>query len=97
MINLCRSCCDKRRLEQGEAKVNGVAWKEMIKRKAFRGKLLAAFGVDDLLRKMWERIQSPESVGHNAVGGSNKELLYKEELELLRNVDDLRLHSSLMR
>ena len=53
MINLCRNCFDKMHLGQGEGKVDGGEWKGMIRQKASRGKLLAAFGEDDFQRKMW--------------------------------------------
>ena len=108
MINLCRNCYEKMRLEQGEAKVDGVEWKEMIKQKASRGNLLAAFGVDDFLRKKWEWftvkkawartvLEEAARVTQLGIDGSwQNESSHKDELEFLRNVKDLRLDGSSM-
>ena len=87
--------------------MNGREWKEMIRQKASR-ELLAAFGVDDFLRKMWERftvkkacrtvLEEAARVAQLGIDGSwQKESLYKEELEFLRVVEDLRFDGSSVR
>ena len=40
--------------KQGEAEVTGSTWRALIE-KTSRGKLWAAFGVEQFLRRMWER------------------------------------------
>ena len=81
----------------------------MIRQKASRGKLLAAFGVDDFLRTMWERftvqkawartvLEAAARVAQLGTEGSwQKESPYKVDFELLRKVKDLRFDGSLMR
>ena len=86
MSNLSRNCYGQRRLEQGERLVSGVEWKEMIKQKAFGGKLLAAFKT---LKKAWARTVLEEAARVTQLGtdGSwQKESPSKEEPELFRNV-----------
>ena len=61
-INLCRNCYNESQLKQGEEEVNGVKRTSMFEHKSFRGKLWAAFGVDQFLRGMWERFPVKKSV-----------------------------------
>ena len=105
-INLRRKCYEKARLEQGETQVNGAQWKELIKQKTSRGKLWAAFGVDFSFEKCGNVSQSRErgperrwmQQGQSRTDGSwQQESPCKEELELLRNVKDLRFDGASMR
>ena len=41
-INLCKQCCNERRLKQGEQPVKAARWREMMEQTAFRGKLWKA-------------------------------------------------------
>ena len=106
-IHLCKKCCNEGRLKQGEAEVNGATWRAIIEQKSSRAKLWAAFGVDQLLRSMWERfaienawtrsvLSDADNVRQNGTDGRRQhEPPYKEELDLLRHCTDLRFGSAL--
>ena len=107
-INLCRSCYNESQLKQGEEEVHGVKRRSMIEHKSFRGKLWAAFGVDQFLRGMRERFTIKKSVRQIGLSRCRKcgairtdgrwqhETPYKEEFELLRHSIDLRFGALLM-
>ena len=105
-INFCRNCYNDSRVEQGEAEVNGARWRALIEHQSSRGKFWASFGVEQFLRRMWERFTIKKRVAQNnseketrsgTDGRWQHESLYKEELELLRHSTDLRFEGSLMR
>ena len=91
---------------RGEAEVNGVKWRALIEQKASRGKLWAAFGVEQFLRRMfhhqkkWARsiLEDAENVKRPRTDGKwQYETPYMEEFELLRHITDLRFEGSLLR
>ena len=76
---------DERRVKRGEAEVAATKWRALIEQNASRGKLWAAFGVEQLLRRMWDD------------GRWQHETPYQEEFELLRHSTDLRIEGLQMR
>ena len=66
-VNLCMKCNTERRVKHGEEEVASSKW-ALVEQRAFRGKLRAAFGVDQFLRRMCEQLNNQESVGQNGVG-----------------------------
>ena len=96
-------------MEQREAEVNGVKWRALIEQKASRGKLWAAFGLEQLVRRMVERfaikkawaisvLEDAENVVRLQTDGRwQHETPYKEKIELLRHSNDLRFEGVLMR
>ena len=54
-INLCKTCYNVRRLGRSEQEVSALKWRELVEQRAFRGKLWTAVGMEQFLRRMWER------------------------------------------
>ena len=102
--NLCRNRCDKRRSEQGQANVDGVGWKELIKQKyqtqavgCFLGRSLPSKNVGAIYS--WARKVLEDAAGVTQLGTDGNwqnESLHKEP-ELLRNIGDLSFDGSLLR
>ena len=65
--------------KHGEAEVAATKWRALIEQNASRGKLWAAFGVEQLLRRMWDD------------GRWQHETPYQEEFELVRHSTGLRI------
>ena len=84
-------------------------WREMVEQKAFRGKLWAAFGMEQLARKMWERFTIDMALSRSVSADEEKERQdgvdsdwrqetpQKEELELVQHSSDLRFEGIMMR
>ena len=54
-IDLCWRCYGGRRLTRGEKEVTAAKWSALVQQKAFRGKLWAAFDMEQFVPRMWER------------------------------------------
>ena len=48
-INLCKQCYNIRRVKEGEEEVTGSKWRALVEQEAFRGKLWAAFGMEQFV------------------------------------------------
>ena len=100
---------NERRLKQGEEEVSASKRRAFVEQKAARGKLWAASVMEQLARRMWERFTiekawaksvsaDAEGVRQNGTDGRwQHETPDKEELELVRHSNDLRLGGVLMR
>ena len=83
-------------------------WREMVEQKAFRGKLWAAFGLEQVVRKLWECLTikqawtrsvlaDAQSERQNGTDGRwQQETPYREELGLVRHSSALCLGCILM-
>ena len=108
-INLRKQCYNVRRLKQGDRDLTALKWSEMVEQKAFRGKLWAAFGLEQVAHKMLERFTIEKAWARSVMAEVEKERLggregdwqqespYKEELELIRHSSDLRFEGLVMR
>ena len=72
-INLCKSCYSEMRMKRGERKVTAARWREMIEQKAFRGELWLTFGMEHLVRRMWEHLTIKKSVARSVLVDVEKE------------------------
>ena len=100
---------NERQLKQGEEEVSTSKWRAFVEQKDVRRKLWAAFGMEQFVRRMWERFTieqawarsvsaDAEGVRQNGTDGRwQHETPDKEELELVRHSNDLRLGGVLMR
>ena len=101
-VNSRKKCYNEWRVKQDEAEVAASKWRALIEQKASRGKLWAAFGVDQFLRRMCGNVPPSKKAWSSSVltdaenakqfgtdGRWQHEKLYKEELELLRHSTDL--------
>ena len=108
-INLCKRCYNEGRLKQGDEHVAASNWKELVEQKACRGKLWAAFGTEQFVRKMWERftlkkgwtrsvLADVENANQYGTGGDwQQETSHNEEVELVWHSSDLRFEGILIR
>ena len=71
-INLCKTCYNERRLQQGEEQVAASKWRALVEQMAFRGKLWAAFGMKQVVRGMWRRFTIKQSLGKIGLGRCRK-------------------------
>ena len=89
-----RTTCDPcNKCYNGEAEVAASKWRALIEQTASRGKLWAAFGLEQFLCGMWDRFTFKKAWARSlerTYGGWQHEAPYKEELELLRHSGDLR-------
>ena len=54
-INLCKQCCNERRVQQGEQPLKTARWREMVEQKAYRGKLWQVVGTVKASRaQLWQ-------------------------------------------
>ena len=52
-INLCRRCCNEKTVQQGKQSLKSKEWKEVLVKKAHRGRLWKVFGSEQFLQGMW--------------------------------------------
>ena len=76
-------------------------WRELVEQKAIRGKLWAACGIEQLVRRVRERFAIKKAVARSVSADAENarqlgtdgrwqhEMPYKQELELLRHSTDL--------
>ena len=53
-INLCKVCYNAKLVQQGKQTLKLCEWKEVVEKKAHRGRLWKLFGCEQFLRGMWE-------------------------------------------
>ena len=53
-VNLCQQCCNERRVQQGEPRMNSWQWRAVVEKKAHRGRIWRIMGNEQFTRGMWE-------------------------------------------
>ena len=71
-INQCKQCYNVMGLKRGEREVTAPRWREVIEEKALRGKLWAAFVMEQIARRMLEHFTIKKSVGQISLGRCGK-------------------------
>ena len=54
MTNLCQKCFNKHLQAKGEKPLTNVQWREVVEKKAYRGRMWKMMGREPYLRGMWE-------------------------------------------
>ena len=52
--NLCQRCFNKHLQAKGEMPLTNVQWREVVEKKAYRGRMWKMMGIEPHLRRMWE-------------------------------------------
>ena len=52
--NLCQMCFNKSLKAKGEKPVTNVQWRQVVEKKAYRGRIWRMMGKETYLRRMWE-------------------------------------------
>ena len=97
----CCSCCNERRVQQGEQPVKAAQWRGKMEQKTSRGKLWVAFGMEQFTRGMWQHFtvkrawskavladaEKEKQEGTQVSGCSNR--FFKEVLEQILKSSDM--------
>ena len=67
--NLCQRCCNEKLVQQGKQSLKSKEWREVVARKAHRGRVWKVFGSEQFLRGMWEYFLSQKGMGKEDVSG----------------------------
>ena len=67
-VNLCKQCCNERRVQQGKQPVKAAQWREMREHNAYRGKLWKVFGMEKFMRGMWDHFTAKKNMGQGSPG-----------------------------
>ena len=59
--NLCQICFKKHLQAKGEEPLTNVKWKQVVKKKAYRGRMWKMMGQEPYLRGMWEHFSCERS------------------------------------
>ena len=104
--NLCKQCNNDRQQKQGEQPVKAARWRELMEQKSLCGKLWVAFGMEQYVRRVWERFTVKTAWAKPVLSDANKDMQegmqgnwqkrspFKEELELVRRGGDLSFDAS---
>ena len=71
-ISLCKFCYNESAVRQGKQPLKLAEWKEIVERKAHRGRLWKIFGVEQFVRGMWEYFTFERAWAKKGIGGCRK-------------------------